>query len=157
MRGKRAHMNNITLKKNWITPYTTEQKALLDNGLRIFARWIARAYMKDQLDKNKKSDATNAGPFKGLQTLHPEKSCSKEAFVLNNDPKKMLKDRLGLTVNEAAALLGLDSTSVYKAVKIGQIPSVKFGKRIVIPKESLVEILSHTSSRALLKGLHTSQ
>ena len=31
---------------------TAEQKRSYDNGIRIFARWIARAYIRDMTDQN---------------------------------------------------------------------------------------------------------
>jgi excisionase family DNA binding protein len=42
--------------------------------------------------------------------------------------------RLTLTVEEAAALLGISRNSAYEAVRRGEIPSVRIGGRIVIPR-----------------------
>ena len=45
----------------------------------------------------------------------------------------MDQERVALTPEETARRLGLGRTSTYKAIKNGQIPSVKFGKRIFVP------------------------
>jgi excisionase family DNA binding protein len=40
--------------------------------------------------------------------------------------------RATMTVPEFAALFGLSSNTVYKGIKLGQIPAAKFGKRTLI-------------------------
>jgi excisionase family DNA binding protein len=45
--------------------------------------------------------------------------------------------RLCLTVPEAAKLLGLSRNFTYELVKRGELPSIRFGKRILIPKIAL--------------------
>ncbi|MFC1914961.1 helix-turn-helix domain-containing protein [Chloroflexota bacterium] len=42
--------------------------------------------------------------------------------------------RLTLTVKEVANLLGLSRVATYEAVRIGQIPSIGIGPRIIIPE-----------------------
>jgi len=42
--------------------------------------------------------------------------------------------RLCLSVRETAALLGLSKNACYAAVARGEIPSMKIGKRLLIPK-----------------------
>ena len=49
--------------------------------------------------------------------------------------------RLCITVPEAAAMLGISENHVYGMVKIGEIPSIRFGKRILIPRAALEERL----------------
>jgi excisionase family DNA binding protein len=56
--------------------------------------------------------------------------------------RKFPKRRLALTVPEIAVLLGVDRASVYDGVISGQIPSIKRGQEIVIPKAALVKLLS---------------
>lgn len=46
-------------------------------------------------------------------------------------------ERLTYSVREAAQMLGLSKNSVYQAVMKGQVPHVKIGKRILIPKAKL--------------------
>jgi excisionase family DNA binding protein len=49
-----------------------------------------------------------------------------------------------LTVPEAAKLLGLNRNLAYQAVAEGTIPSLRFGRRIVIPRAALERLLSGT-------------
>ncbi len=57
---------------------------------------------------------------------------------------KMSKENnesLVYSVTEAGKLLGLSRGSAYEAVKNGQIPSVKIGSRILVPKKALEKLL----------------
>jgi excisionase family DNA binding protein len=45
--------------------------------------------------------------------------------------------RAVLTVKEAADTLGIGINQAYDAIKSGQIPSLKIGKRIIIPRVAL--------------------
>jgi excisionase family DNA binding protein len=54
----------------------------------------------------------------------------------------MNSDRLVLTVEEAGQLLGLSRPSAYLAVKRGQIPIIKVGRRILVPKAALEKMLA---------------
>lgn len=49
---------------------------------------------------------------------------------------------LALSVKAAAKILGLSRASAYEAIRIGQIPSLRFGKRIVVPCAALNRMLS---------------
>ena len=49
--------------------------------------------------------------------------------------------RLTLTVNEAAKMLGISRGLAYQMVKMGKIPSVQFGKRVVVPRSALEKML----------------
>lgn len=46
-----------------------------------------------------------------------------------------------LTVEEAATLLNLSKNSVYAAVKEGVIPSIRAGRRVLVPTAKLVDLL----------------
>jgi excisionase family DNA binding protein len=54
--------------------------------------------------------------------------------------------RLTLTVEEAAEILGISRSSAYEAVGRGEIPSLRFGKRIVIPRAALFRLVDEPSS-----------
>jgi len=45
--------------------------------------------------------------------------------------------RLCISVPEAAKMLGLSRNFTYELVKRGELPSIKFGKRKLIPKLAL--------------------
>jgi excisionase family DNA binding protein len=48
---------------------------------------------------------------------------------------------LTLSVPEAAKLLGLSRVTMYEAVHIKQIPSIRIGRRIIIPRIALIRFL----------------
>ena len=52
-----------------------------------------------------------------------------------------VQDRLVLTVEEARMLLGLSRGLIYEAIRKGQIPSLKIGRRILVPKAGLQRLL----------------
>ena len=61
-------------------------------------------------------------------------------------------ERLTLTVEEAARQLGLSRGAAYQAVQRGEIPSLKFGKRIVIPVSALNRMLSEARANSTKDG-----
>ena len=55
---------------------------------------------------------------------------------------QLADDRLVLSVAEAGARLGLSRAFAYELVARGELPVVRFGRRIVVPKVALLELLS---------------
>ncbi|MFC1945973.1 helix-turn-helix domain-containing protein [Chloroflexota bacterium] len=53
-----------------------------------------------------------------------------------------ITERLTLTVDEAAQALGLSRNSCYQAVETKAIPSIRIGKRILIPRFALEKLLA---------------
>ena len=51
-------------------------------------------------------------------------------------------ERLTMTVEEAAEVLGISRNSAYEAVRRGEIPSLRLGRRILIPAEQLRRFLA---------------
>lgn len=49
--------------------------------------------------------------------------------------------RLTVTVTEAAEILGVSRTSAYELVRAGALPSVRLGRRIVIRRTTLEELV----------------
>jgi len=49
--------------------------------------------------------------------------------------------RLTYSVSEAAEALGVAKSSAYEAVHRGDIPSIRVGGRILIPKVAIAELL----------------
>ena len=45
------------------------------------------------------------------------------------------------TVTETAQILGISRSTAYEAVRSGQIPSIAFGRRIVVPIAALEELI----------------
>lgn len=52
--------------------------------------------------------------------------------------------RLTLTVEEAAQALGISRAFAYESVAKGEIPCIRIGKRILIPKVALEKMLQGT-------------
>lgn len=50
--------------------------------------------------------------------------------------------RRTLTVSEAAACLGVSRNTAYEAVRRGTIPSIRIGRRILVPIHALDGLLS---------------
>ena len=55
---------------------------------------------------------------------------------------KMLRESRSLVITraEAAAALGVDPRTVTAGIENGSIPSVKLGRRVVIPREKFLRI-----------------
>ncbi|MEE2925785.1 MAG: helix-turn-helix domain-containing protein [Chloroflexota bacterium] len=54
-------------------------------------------------------------------------------------------DRLVLTIEEAGKLLGLGRSGTYEAARRGDIPTLRIGSRILVPKVALLKLLEETS------------
>ncbi len=48
------------------------------------------------------------------------------------------------TVDEAAAVLGISRTTAYECVKSGELPSLRFRRRIVIPVTALKALIGES-------------
>lgn len=55
--------------------------------------------------------------------------------------------RATYTVLEAANLLGVNAKTFYEAVKRNQVPAIKIGGRILVPKSALHEMLANAGPR----------
>jgi excisionase family DNA binding protein len=63
--------------------------------------------------------------------------------LLNRRLCIMSEDRIVLTVEEAAELLGISRPSAYQGVERGEIPHIKIGRRILIPWVALKKLLAN--------------
>ena len=50
-------------------------------------------------------------------------------------------DREVLTVEEAAELLRIGRGTAYEAVRLGEIPSIRIGRRVLVPRRPLMRLL----------------
>jgi excisionase family DNA binding protein len=57
-------------------------------------------------------------------------------------------ERLTFSVKEAAQLLGLSKNSAYQGILTGEIPHIKIGKRILIPRNALERFLNGYENEA---------
>jgi excisionase family DNA binding protein len=54
--------------------------------------------------------------------------------------------RLALSVEETAARLGVGRAAAYEAIKRGEIPILKIGRRILVPLAALEKLLAGAAS-----------
>ena len=52
-----------------------------------------------------------------------------------------MEDKLTLTVEEAARVLGIGRNLCYDRVKTGEIPVIKIGRRLLVPRRALEKLL----------------
>jgi len=55
-------------------------------------------------------------------------------------------ERLTYSVPEAAALLGVGRNQAYDAAKSGELPTVRIGNRILVPREAFHEKLARAGN-----------
>lgn len=53
----------------------------------------------------------------------------------------MQDERLTLTIEETARLLGIGRQLAYERVKTGEIPVIRIGRRLVVPRRALEKLL----------------
>ena len=75
----------------------------------------------------------DARRFKSIYTILPTRGVKKEVLYKH--------EGLVLTVRETAARLRISRTLTYEGIKSGEIPSVKVGRRILIPRLALEHLL----------------
>jgi excisionase family DNA binding protein len=63
----------------------------------------------------------------------------------------MEEQKLVLTVEEAGKRIGLSRPSAYQAVRRGEIPSLRFGKRLVVPLAAFEKMLASAAAASGLK------
>jgi len=56
----------------------------------------------------------------------------------------MEAERLVLTVEQTAKVLGLSRPAAYQATAKGEIPSIRIGRRILVPRMALERMLAET-------------
>jgi excisionase family DNA binding protein len=49
--------------------------------------------------------------------------------------------RVTLTVTEAANMLGISRSTAYELVQVGTLPSLRLGRRIVVPIHAMTDLL----------------
>jgi excisionase family DNA binding protein len=60
---------------------------------------------------------------------------------------------LTVSVEEAGRILGCSRNSAYEAVKRGEIPVVRIGKRLLVPKSALERMLNGEPAGSGLAGV----
>lgn len=58
----------------------------------------------------------------------------------------MEEEKLTLTVVEAAHLLGISRGLTFEMVRIGKIPTIRFGRRLLVPRRALERVLGESGT-----------
>jgi excisionase family DNA binding protein len=66
----------------------------------------------------------------------------KDSGGLTARPDEFPPRRLTLTVEEAAETLGISRAFAYESVANGSIPSIRIGRRILVPKAALERMVN---------------
>lgn len=61
-------------------------------------------------------------------------------------------ERQTLTVEEAARVLGIGRNSAYEAVRRGEIPTIRIGRRFIVPRMALERMLGEAESSEASTG-----
>ena len=56
----------------------------------------------------------------------------------------MATERLTITVEEAGEILGISRALAYEMARTGKLPALRFGKRFVIPRKAIENLLEQT-------------
>jgi len=57
-------------------------------------------------------------------------------------------DRRTMTVEEAAQMLGISRSSAYECVRRGELRALRLGRRLVVPRDALEELLASSQVAA---------
>jgi len=76
----------------------------------------------------------------GWEALHVDRRTV--GPVIEDRPEQ----RLTMTVEEAAVILGISRATAYDAVSRGEIPCLRIGRRILIPKVAMERLLNGGSA-----------
>jgi len=60
----------------------------------------------------------------------------------------MPTERQTLKIEEAAKIPGISRNTAYDAVKTGQLPTIKIGKRLLVPRIAIERMLSDNAGAA---------
>jgi excisionase family DNA binding protein len=62
-------------------------------------------------------------------------------------------ERATLTIEEAAVVLGIGRSAAYAAAQSGELPTVRIGRRLLVPKPALDQMLSSGAAPREIQGV----
>jgi excisionase family DNA binding protein len=62
-------------------------------------------------------------------------------------------EKATVTVEEAAQLLGIGRATAYRAARHGSLPTIRIGRRLLVPKEALQELLRNSPRKLGAQGV----
>jgi excisionase family DNA binding protein len=83
-----------------------------------------------------------SAPFGYVDTYQTQSEANARATLATTG--RTPAERLTLTVDEVAVALGISRSSAYECAKRGEIPTVRFGRRIVVPRRAVLALLGET-------------
>tara|TARA_Y100000310_G_scaffold299145_1_gene333711 strand:- start:848 stop:1072 length:225 start_codon:yes stop_codon:yes gene_type:complete len=64
-----------------------------------------------------------------------------------------VNEKVVLTVEEAGELLRISRSSAYEAARKGQLPTIKIGRRLLVPVRAIEKMLEREPATTYLKGM----
>ncbi|HLV55771.1 MAG TPA: helix-turn-helix domain-containing protein [Actinotalea caeni] len=65
---------------------------------------------------------------------------------ITNLDERLASDRATVTVRETALVLGVDQRTITRAIAAGELPALRIGRRVLIPRLRLVALLIDTDT-----------
>ncbi len=108
------------------------EKQQLEDALGILTRMITRAVLEERwlVETSRREES-------------PDPAIRHYKVAAPRSPD----EPLALSVQATAKILGLSRGSAYEAVRTGQIPSIRFGSRILVPRSALERMISQADGR----------
>ena len=110
---------------------TEDQKRQLEDALNILARMITTTVLREKalLEQSQYEEYLDSA------------MCPSQVTTMEKPDES-----LTLSVKATARMLGLSRALAYEAIHTGQIPSLRFGHRIVVPRAALNSMLSQAGT-----------
>ena len=108
-----------------------DEKRQLEDAVRILARMITRVILNEKL-------LVERPQYKEYR----DSAVRTYQVTAAGSPDEPLT----LSVQTTARMLGLSRASAYEAIRTGQIPSIRFGRRIVVPRAALNRMISQADN-----------
>ena len=113
------------------TSNSEEAIQALENSINILARMLVKAMLAELLAQERILGQAGGGLAAIL---------SSKANVTEQQEKSLV-----FSVSEVAKVLGIGRSNVYNLLHTGQIPCIKYGKRMLIPRFALMKMLEDAS------------
>lgn len=114
-----------------ITEDAQEAVETLERAVKIVAKIIVKAVMQELL-----SQGRVYGSYGNMIAT----------FSMNDRESNDQKKSLVFSVAEAAELLSISRGTAYTLVQTGQLPCIKYGRRMLIPKHALMKMLDEVGT-----------
>jgi excisionase family DNA binding protein len=82
-----------------------------------------------------------ARPFGREEAINPDRLLGRRQPTMTHPELTLKPGQLTFTVQEAAAVLGISKSSAYEAARRGELPALRFGRRLVVTRTTLETLL----------------